>query len=228
MILAVARNRLMNLRRDRAAFVLSFVLPVAFFTIFAAIFAGSSRSATRQVPVIVVDEDGSEVSRRFVAGLKAEAGLSVGMKPGDEKDPRGPLYTAETAELAVRKGEAPVGLIIPKGFGENPIAFGPAAGRPRLSILADSSDPVAPQVLRGLVQKVAMTALPASLARSGMSELEKWSGGLTAEQKSRMEESIRTIESRRRTGRPPRPAPPTGWWRSRCGTSSARRRRTRP
>src|SRR5437868_14951958 len=108
MILAVARNRLMNLRRDRAAFVLSFVLPVAFFTIFAAVFAGSSRSATRQVPVIVVDEDGSDVSRRFVAGLKAEAGLSVGLKPGDEEDPRGPLYTAATADRAVRKARAPV------------------------------------------------------------------------------------------------------------------------
>ena len=49
MILAVARNRLMNLRRDRAAFVLAFVLPLAFFSIFAGIFAGSGRAGTRKV-----------------------------------------------------------------------------------------------------------------------------------------------------------------------------------
>ena len=54
MILAVAKNRLMNLRRDRAAFVLAFVLPVAFFSIFAGIFGGSGKASTRKVAVVVV------------------------------------------------------------------------------------------------------------------------------------------------------------------------------
>ena len=176
MILAVAKNRLMNLKRDRAAFTLAFVLPVAFFTIFAAIFAGSGRAATRRIPVAVVDEDGTDTSRRFVAGLKAEAGLSVGLKPGEENGP-GPFYTAGQAEQAVRKGEVPVALVIPRGFGEHPIAFGPGGERATLRILADSSDPIAPQVLNGLVQKVAMTSMPSVMARSGVAELEKWSGG---------------------------------------------------
>jgi len=195
MILAVAKNRLMNLRRDRAAFVLAFVLPVAFFSIFAGIFGGSGKAAsTRKVAVIVVDEDGSDGSRRFVAGLQAEAGLSVGLKPGDEKDPAGPLYSAASAEAAVKKGEVPIALIIPKGFGANPIAFGPAADRPKLSILADSADPIAPQVLAGLVQRVAMTSMPSALARSGLAEVDKWSGGLTPEQNARMETALGALE----------------------------------
>ncbi|HWZ86831.1 MAG TPA: ABC transporter permease [Thermoanaerobaculia bacterium] len=194
MVLAVAKNRLMNLKRDRAAFVLAFVLPVAFFTIFASIFAGSGRATTRKVSVAIVDEDGSETSRRFVAGLKAEPGLSVGLKPGPENDPIGPFYTAAQAEQAVRKGEVPVALIIPKGFGENAIGFGPGANRARLQILADSSDPVAPPMLNGLLQKVAMTSMPAAMARSGLAELEKWSGGLTPEQKARMDQAIGAIE----------------------------------
>ena len=195
MILAVAKNRLMNLRRDRAAFVLAFVLPVAFFSIFAGIFGGSGKAAsTRKVAVIVVDEDGSDGSRRFVAGLQAEAGLSVGLKPGDEKDPAGPLYSAASAEAAVKKGEVPIALIIPKGFGANPIAFGPAAHRPKLSILADSADPIAPQVLAGLVQRVAMTSMPSALARSGLAEVDKWSGGLTPEQNARMETALGALE----------------------------------
>jgi len=58
MILAVARTHLAKLKRDRAALVLSFVLPVVFFSLFATIFGGgSSRAATRQIPVVVVDED---------------------------------------------------------------------------------------------------------------------------------------------------------------------------
>ena len=162
MILAVAWNRLMNLRRDRAAFVLAFVLPVAFFSIFAGIFAGSGRSTTRKVSLVVVDEDQSPGSQRFVAGLKAEAGLSVGMKPGDEKDPNGPLYTAASAEEAVKKGDVPVALVIPKGFGERPLAFGSREGAEgvRLRLLSDSSDPIAPQVVFGLIQKVAITSMP--------------------------------------------------------------------
>ncbi len=200
MILAVAKNRLMNLKRDRAAFTLAFILPIAFFTIFAAIFAGSGRSATRKVEVAVVDEDGTDASRRFVAGLRAEAGLAVETRPG--ADPRGPLYTPATAEEAVRKGEVPVALIVPTGFGDHPLAFEPGGERRVVRILADSSDPIAPQVLNGLVQKVAMTAMPSSLARAGVAELEKWSGGLTPEQRSRMEEAIGAIDRPRETGSP--------------------------
>lgn len=194
MIFAVARNRLMNLRRDRAAFVLAFILPVAFFTIFAAIFSGSGRPSTRKVSLIVVDEDQSAGSQRFVDGLKAEAGLSVGMKPGEETDPKGPYYTAASAEQAVRKGEAPVALIIPKGFGERPIAFGPDAPRVSLELLSDSADPIAPQVVNGLVQKVAMTSMPSALARTGMGEVDRWSGGLTPEQKARMESALGELD----------------------------------
>ncbi|HEY2796969.1 MAG TPA: ABC transporter permease [Thermoanaerobaculia bacterium] len=197
MILAVAWSRLMNLRRDRAAFVLAFVLPVAFFSIFAGIFAGSGRSTTRKVDLVVVDEDQSPGSQRFVAGLQAEAGLSVALKPSDknaEEHPAGPLYTAATAEQAVRRGDVAVALVIPKGFGERPLAFGPGKERIALRLLSDSSDPIAPQIVFGLVQKVAMTAMPASLARTGMDEVDRWSGGLTPEQKERMETMLGALD----------------------------------
>src|SRR4029453_1802657 len=127
MIFAVAKNRLMNLKRARAAFVLAFVLPVAFFTIFAAIFAGSgSRAATRKIEVLAVDEDQSANSRRFLAGLRAETGLNVQTAAAATRSAPAPPYTAANAEAAVRRGDAPIALIIPKGFGEHPISFEPA------------------------------------------------------------------------------------------------------
>ncbi len=141
-ILAVAKNRLLNLRRDRAAFVLAFVLPVAFFSIFAGIFSGSGRAATRRIEVLVVDEDGSEGSGRFVEALKRETGLDVQVAVAPAKgQPGAPVaYTASSAEAAVRRGEAPVALIVPKGFGARPIAFGPG-GRAAES---QQSSPTAP------------------------------------------------------------------------------------
>ncbi len=41
MIGAVAWNRFLNLKHDRAAFVLAFALPVVFFSVFASIFGGT-------------------------------------------------------------------------------------------------------------------------------------------------------------------------------------------
>jgi len=207
-ILAVAKNRLFNLRRDRAAFVLAFVLPVAFFSIFAGIFSGSSRAATRRIVVLVVDEDGTEGSGRFVEGLKRETGLDVKTAaPAEKGQPAAAPapFTAASAEAAVRRGDAPVAVIVPKGFGARPIAFGPGAEPPKVSILADSADPIAPQVLGGLIQKVVMTAMPQSMARAGMDEVDKWSGGLTPEQKARMEEALRSIGA---PSPPGQPAPP--------------------
>jgi ABC-2 type transport system permease protein len=168
MILAVAKNRLWNLSHDRAAFVLSFIVPIVFFTIFGSIFGGDSgRAGTRRVRVAVAREDDSDQARKFVSGLQAEKGLEVLAAPVARDGTARPPFTAATAEAAVRAGEVPVALIVPAGFGEKPVRFGPSFDRPRVTILADPSDPIAGEVLSGLVQRVTVTALagvPASSA----------------------------------------------------------------
>ncbi len=192
MIFAVVRTHLARLRRDRAAFVLAFVVPIVFFSIFAGIFGGSRGGGTRRISVAVVDEDGSENSRRLVAALRAERGLSVvAGKPaaGRSEAP----FDRAAAEAAVRAGSLPLALIIPKGFGQIPIRFGPSASRPKLLLLADSSDPIGPQVVAGLLQGIAATAMPDVMAQTGVEELERWGGGLTPEQRTRMDTGIRIL-----------------------------------
>lgn len=194
MILAVAKNRLLNLRRDRAAFVLAFVLPVVFFSVFASIFGGS-RTTTRRIPMAVVDEDLTQNSRRLMRALKGEKGLNVSTgrrtKRGSEIS-----FDRATAQAAVREGDLPLALIIPKGFGEAPIQFGPSSARPKLLLLADSSDPVAPQVAIGLLQKVAGTSMPDVMAQQGIEAIDRWGGALTPEQRSRLEENVRWLRER--------------------------------
>jgi len=46
LIIPIVRTALMSLRRDRAALALSFALPIAFFSIFAAIFGGQHNSTS--------------------------------------------------------------------------------------------------------------------------------------------------------------------------------------
>jgi ABC-2 type transport system permease protein len=193
MIFAVAWSRLWNLRHDRAALVLSYVLPIVFFTIFGAIFGGDSgRSVTRKIRVAVVNEDDSENAKRFVAALKTETGLAA-LEAPETKDGKAAPFTAASAEAAVKNGDFSVALLVPKGFGDRPIRFGPSGDKPKLTILSDPSDPVAPPVLAGLAQKVLMTAMPDAMARSGMEAFDKWGGGLTPDQRAKMDENLKWL-----------------------------------
>jgi len=200
MILSIVRTGFMNLRRDRGALTLSFLVPIAFFSIFAGIF-GSRNGGTEPIRVAVVDEDRSATSQRFVGALQAEAGLRVSTGPTPEKGSAPTLYDAASAEAAVRAGDLPVAVIVPKGFGESPIAFGPEGGT-KLRILHDSSDPIAAQVVYGLIQKTAMLSMPDAMEAEGVKYMDQASGGLTPEQRARLDKSmadLRTfVEAKRR------------------------------
>jgi ABC-2 type transport system permease protein len=201
LILPIVRTAVTALRRDRAALALSFVLPVSFFAIFAIIFGGN-RTSTPKVSLIVVDEDRSQASRDLVAGLEREGSLSVRTAPpakaGSSQHPAD--YTAATAEAAVKAGDVSVALVIPKGFGANPISFGPGAGGSQIELLNDASDSIAPQMVNGLLQKAAMTAMPASMAEEGMKYSEEYLGTFTPEQRKRMTEYLDDLRKREDSG----------------------------
>jgi len=198
-ISAIVHTAIVSLRRDGGALALSFILPVVFFSIFATIFGGQ-RNSTPKIKVIVVDEDHSPASQRLVQGLKQESSLVIKFGPDPVKGVEQPAYMAASAEAAVKRGTAPVAVIIPKGFGENPIAFGTNAGRPAIELLEDSSDVVAPQVITGLLQKVAMTSMPDLMAEEGSKYFERFAGGLTQEQHERLNEGIQFLRDRQDSG----------------------------
>jgi ABC-2 type transport system permease protein len=200
LISAIVRTALVSLRRDRGALALSFILPVVFFSIFAMIFGGR-RDTTPRVTVLVVDEDHSRASQRLFQGLKQEGSLVVKTRPEPVKGTEQPEYTAATAEAAVKKGSAPVAVIIPRGFGENPIAFGPSdANRPTIQLLEDASDIVAPQMIAGLLQKVAITAMPSVMAAQGSKYFDEFVGGLTHQQRDRLNQNLGYLRQREESG----------------------------
>jgi ABC-2 type transport system permease protein len=199
MILPIVHTAMVSLRRDRAALALSFLLPIAFFTIFAVIFGGQ-RDTTPKVSLILVDDDRSAASQQLVRGLERESSLSILIRPSSNDKSVAPDYTEATAEAAVKAGDAPVALIIPKGFGQDPIAFGPHATQSGLQLLNDSSDAIAPQIVTGLLQKVAMTSMPASMAEEGMKYSERYLGQLTPDQHNRMESTLADLRAREKSG----------------------------
>jgi ABC-2 type transport system permease protein len=192
MIRTILRISFLNLRRDRVAQALTFLLPVMFFSIFASVF-GNQRDATSRIPVAVADEDHSEYSRKLVQALAAEGGLRV--QTTKSRDGSGPVLDRAGAEALVRDGTLSVAIVIPKGMGARPNIFEPDDSAPKILVLADVSDPVAPQMVTGLLQKVAFTAMPDLMATDGMAMLEKYGGALTPEQRRSLDQWKQSLAS---------------------------------
>jgi ABC-2 type transport system permease protein len=183
MITTLLRISWTNLKRDRVAQALTFLLPILFFSIFASVFGNQGGNSTSRVRIAVVDEDGSEMSRRVVEGLRAESALRV--RTTADADGKGAPLDRAAAERLVQNGDVPVAVILPKGLGATAAAFGPAvAGAPRIQLLADVSDPIAPQMVGGLLQKVTMTAAPDLMMKGGITQFEKYAGTLTPAQRT--------------------------------------------
>ena len=129
-----------------------------------------------------MDEDHSDFSQRIAAGLASEGSLRVRATSGDQ-GAGAPLTRAE-GEALVRAGDVPVAVVIPTGTGEGFASNGFGGGGPAIQLLADVSDPIAPQMVYGLLQKVTMTAAPDFLMRGGLKQFERNAGQLTPEQRS--------------------------------------------
>jgi ABC-2 type transport system permease protein len=171
-----------NLRRDRVAQALTFILPIVFFSIFAMVFGRQGNASTARIRIAVVDEDHSEVSARLIEGLQSEKSLRPRMT--SEESGTGPTLDRAAAERLVRAGDVPVAVVIPQGLGQAFAANGFAGGGPPIQLLSDVSDPIAPQMVLGLLQKVAMTAAPDLLMQGGMRQFEEHAGALSPQQKA--------------------------------------------
>jgi ABC-2 type transport system permease protein len=112
------------------------------------------------------------------------------------------LGATEVAEAAVKAGDVSVALIVPHGWGDNPISFRGDRSAPSIQLLNDASDTIAPQMVGGLLQKAAMTSMPLTMAEQGMKYSEQYVGGFTPEQRKRMDgnlNQLRQLESKQDT-----------------------------
>ena len=207
-MLTLLRIGWMNLKRDRVAQALTFLLPIVFFSIFASVFGGRGGDSTPRVSIAVVDEDRSPSSRGGSwQALQKEKALRV-RADGAE---RSRALDRAAAERLVRNGDVPVAIVIPKGIGAG---FGSGLRRrpaPAIQLLADPSDPIAPQMVQGLLQKVTMTAAPDLMMQGGMKQFERYAGALTPQQRKAVDEWLPRLKAedgghdrQRRHGRPAR------------------------
>ncbi|MEM9645144.1 MAG: ABC transporter permease [Planctomycetota bacterium] len=130
-VITIAYQRLIH---NKVELAMTFVVPIAFFSIFALIFGGGM-GTTPRVKTVVVDQVGDEASRRVVESISELAGLR--MMRGS-----GASVTRSEAESMVREGSVTIAIVIRN-----------ERGRLAADLLADTSDQVAPPIVSALVTR---------------------------------------------------------------------------
>lgn len=140
-IVTLALKDLRLLLRDRMGLFFIAGFPVIMGLAFGAIGASFSKgpSSSNAMKVGVVDEDDSDMSRRFVHNLGNQGGVEVQ-----------PVERAEAADL-VRKGKLAGFIAIPQGFGETAGIFWAEA--PAIQVGVDPSRQAESGLLQGLIMQ---------------------------------------------------------------------------
>jgi len=154
MIWTVIQTSWRRLRNNRSELLLTFIVPMVFFSIFALIFGSrDSSTSTPKIKVAISNEFPTELSDRSVALLQEQKSLRLSERAA--KSNGHSLNTIsvsrESAEDLVRRGMVSAAVVFTK-------ADPKSGSQPEVQILTDSFDQVASQVLSAVVQKAVMTA----------------------------------------------------------------------
>lgn len=149
-IRALIRNDLRIYMTDRRAMIIGVLVPILIAAFFGYVFGGNDSAEVGKIPVAIVDEDQSAVSRAIAADFAREPLVLVQM-----------LNRAQ-AEQAVRAGKIQVAAVIPGDFGTGAIrALFSERARPQVELLIDPSQSMSGRVVEGL------------FAQHGMQEITK-------------------------------------------------------
>lgn len=147
---------------DRKAMIISFAVPIAIASFMALLMGGNGDAKTKpttKVPVLVVDEDRSDVTTQIVAKMQASASLAP--KPA----------TREEAQKQVDKGQVPIAIVMPQGFGATATAALQGGPQAELQTITDPAKNVEAQIAKGYFTEAVMSVVTkAAFAGTGASE----------------------------------------------------------
>ena len=155
------RRVLVLLRKDFWIFVsdpvaigLGFIVPMVMILVFGLVFGKSGRGGASEFTVLAVNEDQGSAGRRLLRALDNLDEIRIVERlKGDSL-----ALDSVKARGRVERGRNSVALIVPADFSE-----GLKAGKVRLALLEDPSDPVTAGVVSGLLQRQVFSTFPALL-----------------------------------------------------------------
>lgn len=189
-LLAMIRKDLLLFFSDRRSVIVSFAVPIAIASFFGSIFNGPRTGEPAKIAVMVVDHDGSAISRRIVGGAQADPNLKVTVEEVD------------AARESVRRGKTAVGVVVPKDFGERAgAAFFGNGEKPQLEMLYDPSRGVELAMVRGVMTQHVMEAVSREMfgGATGKKYVEQSLGqiaasGMDAQQKATLLQMLKSVQ----------------------------------
>ena len=147
--LALVRKDLRLFFNDRRAVVVGLLVPILCGSFFGYLFGGQSgKTEASRMHILVIDQDGSPISRAVISQLGGNTNLDV--KPS----------TQDEARDLVRKGKATSAIVIPKDFGAQAgQAFFSNTEKPAISILYDPSHGMELAMVQGILNGAVMQAV---------------------------------------------------------------------
>ena len=170
---ALVRKDLQLFFHDRRAVIVGLLVPIVCGSFFGYVFGGrSGKAETSRVPVLFIDQDGSDISHELMAKLNADPHLDV------------KASTLDKALTDLRKGNATAAAVIPKNFGADAgRAFFSAAKKPEISVLYDPSHGIELGMVEGILSGAVMQVVSKEML-SGKSGREMVNGSLKEIQKN--------------------------------------------
>lgn len=152
MIWAVIKIGWQRMLHGKLELLLTFVVPVAFFTIFALIFDRQPGNGGKlRVRARVLDNDQTTTSQAITKTLAEESTIET-LKVRDKFAGFEGTAVDLSAEL-VRRGTISLAVVIPTGWEKSMLS--PASEAKQIELFADTSNPIAPKVMAALVQRTA-------------------------------------------------------------------------
>jgi len=154
MIRTIIQISWLRLWHNKAELMLTFLVPILFFSIFAWIFGSRGSGATPQLKIAICEEVESDISRATIEVLEKSQSLRFHHSASSSHGPtqRRRLDRA-AAEGLVRRGLVSAAIVFTASS-----ASDTTDQLPRIEVMADSFDQVAGQVIMALVQKSSWTA----------------------------------------------------------------------
>jgi ABC-2 type transport system permease protein len=145
-ILALMRNDIRLYFADRRAVLVTILAPIFIAAFFGYVFGGSGKNADAgRIPIAVIDEDQSAVSRAITADLTADKLLQV------------TLLDRAAAREQVKAGKQNAAAVFPKGFGEQTTkAMFSGRDKPQVPLLVDPSQTAGARIIEGLLAQYSM------------------------------------------------------------------------
>ena len=147
MIWTIFRLGWLHLKRDRVALLLTFALPIVFFSIFAAVFSDLDTDHLEKLEAVLVLEDEGTIAERFATLLEQKPALLIHrLETGEGRALR------EFAAEQVRERQVDVGIVVPSGFADR--LSDSSSEAPPVEVLADSSNPLVGELAAGILNAV--------------------------------------------------------------------------